>query len=346
MSKAPSMPLFCGDYLSDTKHLTLEQHGAYLVLLMVTWRNNGQAIKDDPDLIARYLGCTRDRWLKKIRPTLEPMFDLGQGTWRSLKLEDQWAYVQAAIAVKRENGKKGGRPSSEKPEQNSQSLSNETASLIPQSSNANTLKDNDSAKAVGYFSVSSSETNQPQPLFQRQESKKESYVACAVISEIPKFSSEAVVTVPTAEKMPSESPDFSLLIPDADPPKDDLAAKFEEFWKAYPRRASGEGKQESKDLFVSAVRRGVDADELIRCAAAFRECMILDGATSDEVSGRTNFVMQCSKFLNFSKKRWEEWPDVLARKKTVSNNVHPLRPGNHRPPQQQQRRTRAVGVPR
>ena len=114
MSKVPSMPLFCGDYLADTKHLTLEQHGAYLILLMVTWRNSGQAVADDADLVSRYLGCTRDRWLKKVRPALVPMFDLSAGTWRSPRLEREWQFVQKAIAVKRENGLKGGRPSSGK----------------------------------------------------------------------------------------------------------------------------------------------------------------------------------------------------------------------------------------
>lgn len=328
MSKAPSMPLFCGDYLSDTKHLTLEQHGAYLVLLMVTWRNNGQAIKDDPDLIARYLGCTRDRWLKKIRPTLEPMFDLGQGTWRSLKLEDQWAYVQAAIAVKRENGKKGGRPSSDKVEQNSQNLSNETASLIHQSSDANTLINNVSTKAVGLFSVGSSETNQPQPL--PQESKKD--------SPLPPQGGKAVEGQgQESGKPPVAGPETNrTLFPVQETqvttkkrrsgsrkerlkhfvPNPALDEDWNDFVAEYPDRDPVNPSKIGRMVFEETIEDGIDPSDLINGAMAY--CRSVRRAGKEG----TGSVKHYTTFLDMDEKFWEQCiKRELSRNGQRSGNV-------------------------
>lgn len=187
--------------------------------------------------------------------------------------------------------------------------------------NPSLCKEREISSSVNQIPTEEVKPQKPDTRVQSLEEKKESYVSDQMVSGMSKPSSEASGTVSGVVAKPEDNGTFELLPLDLEPVTSDLDAKFEDFWQAYPRRASGEGKQDAKGLFVTAVRRGVEADFLIRCAEAYRECMILDGSTTHDISGRTNFVMQACKFLNFSKKRWEEWPDVLARKRMVSNNV-------------------------
>lgn len=94
MAKLPSMPLFCDAYLGDTMPLSLEEHGAYLKILIVTWNNNGQPLPDDDVRMARILGISLARWRDKIKPAISPFFDMTGGTFVQSRLEKEWAYCK------------------------------------------------------------------------------------------------------------------------------------------------------------------------------------------------------------------------------------------------------------
>ena len=72
MSRADGwMPLWIGDYLADTMHLTGPEHGAYLLLLMHSWRNG--PLPDDDRQLAAIARTDRAAW-KDIGPTIRTFF--------------------------------------------------------------------------------------------------------------------------------------------------------------------------------------------------------------------------------------------------------------------------------
>lgn len=86
------MPLYIGDYLSDTMHLTTEQHGAYLLLIMAYWKNGGALPSSDAQLAA-ICRLPIDAW-SNARAVLENFFDVSQqGKWISKRVEKE---MQAA----------------------------------------------------------------------------------------------------------------------------------------------------------------------------------------------------------------------------------------------------------
>ena len=74
MSRRPYMPFFVGDYLADTRHLTVEQHGAYLLLLLYLWSSGG-CLAGQPRDVARMLGISGHKW-NVLAPVILPFFEM------------------------------------------------------------------------------------------------------------------------------------------------------------------------------------------------------------------------------------------------------------------------------
>lgn len=100
------MQLYVADYLGDTRHLTTEQHGAYLLLLMAMWRANG-TLPDEETRLARMVGLSVVKW-RKIAADVMAFFVRADGliSQRRLTLELQKAVEKSA--KRSEAGKRGG----------------------------------------------------------------------------------------------------------------------------------------------------------------------------------------------------------------------------------------------
>jgi uncharacterized protein YdaU (DUF1376 family) len=78
----PYLPFFIGDYLKETRHLTTEEHGAYLLLILEYWVKQG-SLPDDDAKLARIVGMPVAKW-KKMRPVIEAFFRDG---WRHERMD-------------------------------------------------------------------------------------------------------------------------------------------------------------------------------------------------------------------------------------------------------------------
>jgi len=101
------MPLYVGDYMADTLHLTTEQHGAYLLLLMAYWRNRGP-LPASPERLKSVCKLSEDQWQTDM-PILQEFFDTVSlpGKWVHKRVDRE---IEAAIKRKTaavERGKKG-----------------------------------------------------------------------------------------------------------------------------------------------------------------------------------------------------------------------------------------------
>jgi uncharacterized protein YdaU (DUF1376 family) len=98
----PWMPLYVGDYLGDTGHLTTTQHGAYLLLMMHYWRN-GELPGDDRQL-SKIAKLPLRTWCE-YRPTLQDFFHQG---WKHKRIDAELEKMMRVSAKRAIAGQKGG----------------------------------------------------------------------------------------------------------------------------------------------------------------------------------------------------------------------------------------------
>lgn len=91
----PWMPLYIAEYLADTGHLTVAEHGAYMMLIMHYWQKDG--LPADERQIARITRMTPEQWAES-RDTLAAFFQEG---WRHKRLDAEIAHAEEIIGKRK-----------------------------------------------------------------------------------------------------------------------------------------------------------------------------------------------------------------------------------------------------
>ncbi len=98
----PWMPLYVGDYLGDTGHLTTAQHGAYLLLMMHYWRKG--ELPDDDRQLCKIAKLPLKTWCQ-YRATLQDFFYEG---WKHKRIDAELAKMMRVSEKRAIAGQKGG----------------------------------------------------------------------------------------------------------------------------------------------------------------------------------------------------------------------------------------------
>lgn len=101
------MPVFTDAYLADTTHLSREQHGSYMLLLLAMWRAGGR-LKNDPEFLMRVAKCGEKAW-PKTWAVLEPLLQVDADFVSQKRLASEYARAEAKVKLNRENASKGGK---------------------------------------------------------------------------------------------------------------------------------------------------------------------------------------------------------------------------------------------
>jgi uncharacterized protein YdaU (DUF1376 family) len=96
MAEFPAMPLFTDAYLADTLDLTTEQHGIYLLMMVVAWRRPKCSLPANPSELRQILPSIRDKHGHTFNRLVVPILE------RFWQKDEEGNYVQKRLSKERE----------------------------------------------------------------------------------------------------------------------------------------------------------------------------------------------------------------------------------------------------
>ena len=94
MAKFPHLPLWTDAYMADTLHLTHEEHGLYLMLLMTIWRSPDCKIPNDLTWVKRRLRATDQQMENLVKNLLDEFFTTTGNHITQKRLKEEYEYVR------------------------------------------------------------------------------------------------------------------------------------------------------------------------------------------------------------------------------------------------------------
>lgn len=156
MAKAPIWPVSTDALIADTTELTVEEFGAYTLLMIAQWRSGGRPLPKDHGKLARMARCTPKQW-ERIWSAIGHYFDETPDGFSQKRVLADHEKVSVKIDRRREAGKAGGNAKA----LNSQDTGVANASDLPEQTaskdaftrardkNHEPLKEDSEAKASG-----------------------------------------------------------------------------------------------------------------------------------------------------------------------------------------------------
>jgi len=111
MAQAPIWPVATDAFIADTTGLSAEETGAYIMLLMCLWRNNGDPLPLDHKRLPRMARVSPTRW-KHIWPSIKEFFIIEADLITQKRIQVDLEKVKAKINSNRIAGSLGGKAKS------------------------------------------------------------------------------------------------------------------------------------------------------------------------------------------------------------------------------------------
>jgi uncharacterized protein YdaU (DUF1376 family) len=106
MGKPPFMQVWVADFLAETAHLSAEQIGAFVRLLLTMWAHGG-SLSSDTVQLARIAHVDRRSW-KLIWPRISSLFEVRPDSISNARLTAEYEKATSKSAQRSASGQRGG----------------------------------------------------------------------------------------------------------------------------------------------------------------------------------------------------------------------------------------------